>query len=215
MKSSENYSEDKTAVLTNAILCYGQSATTFHVVEDGVIQPGRAINGNDLQGLFEQGARATPRTWIPPNVLSLGEGSVTWFSPGKSRKMFFKGKPELNRKTFPHPHLIFTADGTRLSVYAYRGRGRPTPDTMLYRAPYWNIYDDGNVCLGDGPWPKAGTTESIDQWEKCFFLSKFSHSNTAAIVKGGHDKLWARLIGKKSFPTHKLIPLNINLGSTL
>ena len=51
----------------------------------------------------------------------------------------------MNGKLYPHPPLLFKACGSHLWVRALAKDERPTAETKLCMAPYWNCYDNGRV----------------------------------------------------------------------
>jgi PRTRC genetic system protein B len=113
----------------------------------------------------------------------------------------------LSGKRFPHPGLIFRAQPGNLDVRAVACHDRPEPDTPLYRAPYWNVNDQGDVCLGSARVPHEATIESLKRWEEGFFESEFTHPNAARKLTehpGGFIGLWMSLIGKRRFPVEYL-----------
>lgn len=110
-------------------------------------------------------------------------------------------------KRFPQPPLLFRVQHRSLDIRALRKNERPTLDTKPYRAPYWNVNDGGNVCLGSTRVPRETNLSTLARWEKSFFESEFTHANSAhklAEHPGGFIGLWKSLIGKPSFPTEYL-----------
>jgi PRTRC genetic system protein B len=114
---------------------------------------------------------------------------------------------QLSGKKFPQPALIFRAQAGHLDIRAIAQDERPTPATRLYRAPYWNVNDHGDVCLGSTRVPREATVDSLPRWEHAFFESEFTHSNASSKLTehpGGFVGLWKSLIGKKKFPAEHL-----------
>jgi PRTRC genetic system protein B len=135
-----------------------------------------------------------------------------WWTPAQMRPMFF-GSPDgkmatLNGLSFPQPPLVFLSDEHTLSVRAVKKSQRPTANTKLYVAPYWNVYEDGSICLGSTPIPTSPSISTMPQWERAFFESEFTHPNGAQRItahKGGFAGLWDALAGKDQFPTRYLV----------
>jgi PRTRC genetic system protein B len=94
----------------------------------------------------------------------------------------------------------------------------PTGRRRFYRAPYWNVSDNGLVCLGDTRTPDGGGVSSLQQWETSFFESAFTHQNSHARLTThpkGFVGLWRELAGKTSFPERYLASADQTLGQYL
>jgi PRTRC genetic system protein B len=151
-------------------------------------------------------------------VLARTHEMFAWWTPAQARPMFF-GSPDgkmaaLNGRSFPQPALVFVVVGHTLSVRALKTSQRPSANTKLYVAPYWNVYEGGNICLGSAPIPTTPFISAIPQWERCFFESEFTHPNGAQRItthKDGFAGLWEALAGKDHFPSHCLVDANQTL----
>ena len=151
---------NRTFVLRNAVLVYGDGATAFAtlhaVVSKGSGQPpylgpGQALTSAFLRTLAaELGARITPEI-LPANVPARTPGMITWWTQARREVMFFGGVDqrarELNGATYPHPALVFKVAERELFVRALEKDERPTEATPLKNAPYWNVDSAGGVCL--------------------------------------------------------------------
>ena len=95
-----------------------------------------------------------------------------------------------------------------LFVRALETDERPTGETPLKTAPYWNCDAAGRVCLGSMRVPDETTVESIAGWQMGFFRSQFTHANGAVRLTshtGGFLGLWKILKGSQDpFPTEFL-----------
>jgi PRTRC genetic system protein B len=97
-----------------------------------------------------------------------------------------------------------------LKIRALCDNKRPDAKTTLAVAPFWNLSDDGRVCLGTMRCAESASTGAIEAWESGFYESAFTHANVGRLTRheGGHDALWAELAGKRRpFPTNALIRL--------
>jgi PRTRC genetic system protein B len=102
-----------------------------------------------------------------------------------------------------------------LDVRALAGNERPTPATSLYLAPYWNVSNNGSVCLGTTKVPRDVSVKSLTRWEEAFFESEFTHANASTSLTthpAGFIGLWKSLIGKKKFPVDYLCDVKQTLG---
>ncbi len=122
-----------------------------------------------------------PEGILPNNVLYLnqqGNGQVIWFTKPQKCKLFFIENLSIPKGEAYLPSLVFKATKSELFIYALKGKNRPTPQTKLYYAPFFNIYRNGNICMGtvDVQAEKADSLEEfIALWEEYFFNSYFSH----------------------------------------
>jgi len=121
--------------------------------------------------------------------------------------MFFRGadsKAEsLNGKIYPHPALVFLISGKDLYVRALAEDTRPSANTRLKNAPYWNTDARGLVCQGDMRVPDEVAVSTIRGWEDAYFQSAFTHPNGAVRLTThpkGFQALWTELMEKSEFP---------------
>lgn len=240
MKFSIEAGNSSTANIVQAILIYGgkdryrQQQSVFATLHN-VANVGTKTKPN-VQLL--PGSPATPASIIdamgslatkyalstellPENVLTFSPSHLIWWVPATKRRVFFNTK-ELGNRTaeVPHPPLLFTIVGGAWSVYALTENKRPSKESIVCHAPYFNVYDGGNICAGTADIPKILTPDSIQQWEKAFFDSEFTHIN-GSIKKASHPRgeyaLWKELLDgeHEAFPTQYLIPTKSDLGSLL
>jgi PRTRC genetic system protein B len=84
-------------------------------------------------------------------------------------------------------------------------------ETPLCHAPYFNVYPDGKVCMGNVRIviPKdCGLEQFMELWQSYFFNSYFSHLfGGHQPVKGNIIQLWQHLtLTGEKFPNKVLIP---------
>lgn len=106
------------------------------------------------------------------------------------------------------PNLLFVAQGTILSVYAYKEEEIDL-QTELYKAPFHNIYADGKVCMGNTRIEGVSGVEyadAIKTWQNLFFNSEFSHLlSPLSPTVSNINLLWKRLIETgEGFPQEEL-----------
>jgi PRTRC genetic system protein B len=151
---------------------------------------------------------------LSENILAKSDRMMAWWTPRRQRQMYFEnpeGKMQkLNGKQFPQPPLVWKVIHGGLFIRALAENKRPSAETRLAVAPFWNLSDDGSVCLGSMRCPGSTSVESIKGWEKGFYESAFTHVNVGRLTRheGGHDTLWGELAGKRrTFPAESLIQL--------
>jgi len=219
---------NRTFVLRNAVLVYGDGATAFAtlhaVVSKGSGQPpylgpGQALTSAFLRTLAaELGARITAEI-LPANVLARTPDMITWWTQARREVMFFGGTDEksreLNGAIYPHPALVFKVTDRELFVRALEEDERPTEVAPLKIAPYWNVDSAGRVCLGSTRVPDEVSASSIPGWTSGFFRSQFTHPNGAVRLTThphGFIGLWKSLKNsKRAFPVEFLADANETL----
>jgi PRTRC genetic system protein B len=208
--------------LHDALLIYKggqQSFVTHHSIirQDGAVPtlgPAQPLTVTFLDSLLRSLRRNTDTEVLPENVLARGDQSLTWWTPRGARQMFYRSADgkcvELNGRIFPVPPLVWQVSRGSLAVRALLENKRPGAKTKLAFAPFWNISNNGTVCLGSMRHPDAASIAAMADWEQGFYESAFTHSNVARITRhpGGFEKMWAELAGKrKSFPSEHLIQM--------
>ncbi len=145
---------------------------------------------------------------------------VLWHTKATQKHLYFTDKLELPNGIANVPPMLWVASRTSLYVFALQSNRRPTLKTKLYDAPFFNVYKEGNVCLGTVD-VQIGRTASLEEftrsWEGYFFNSYFSH------LMGGHNpikgncvSLWKNLVGSgKPFPMEVLKQSTVNLKNLL
>lgn len=208
-------------------------ATVHHVetVDDRpTIMPGRLLSEADLtnltQGLCNSGTTAQTR-WLDTTVLAKGPDRLVWWTPPGQRPMFFEASRH-NDRTFtaqgvcPVPGLVWLAKfDAALYVYAVDDALRPTPDTLLCQAPFFNIWGNGQVCMGNVAMPQAQHREDPVAYEDVLFGSRFTHPNFTQpdrLVKGIEpSRFWSRMVARptRNFPTERLVRVPLKVGELL
>ena len=84
----------------------------------------------------------------------------------------------LSSRWFPQPALVWEVREGQLRIRALRESIRLDAKTSLFRAPYWNVGDDGRVCLGSTRVPKKTSIDLLTQWRQPF-LKASSATQTA------------------------------------
>jgi PRTRC genetic system protein B len=216
--------------LRDALLIYRENQRAFitwHAVtaqEQGppVLGPARPLTKAFVEDLAESlsgGARAEV---LPEKVLAKTDRLIVWWTPRRVRRMFFENAEgraqQLNGKVFPQPALVWRVAHGDLKIRALCDNRRPSAETSLAVAPFWNLSEDGRVCLGSMRDPESASVASIEAWERGFYESAFTHANVGRLTRheGGHDALWAELGGgTRPFPAEALIRLPQTLAQFL
>lgn len=175
-------------------------------------------SANELNNSFLK-----PEGLLPKNVLYINPdslGHVIWYSTPRVENLFFIDDLDIPCGKAAIPGLIWKATKTHLSLFAYQGATKPTINTPLCYAPFFNIYESGAVCMGtvNIQIPTGCQLEEFMQlWEKYFFGSYFSHLiNDTSPVKDNIIQLWQSLLKTgKAFPNSVLLKTNKTLKNIL
>jgi PRTRC genetic system protein B len=223
--------------LTAAVLVY-TNPTTRHafaskheVARDGgrpVIRPGTPLGEDDYKTLVGALApREQPRMhWRDPRLLAQGLGRMLWWTPPQHRALFFRRSPPHQdsfdgRGRCACPGLVFLTHEGSLLVFAVKGRAAPTPASALFQAPFFNVWSQGQVCVGNAVAPQAEQREDLDAWERMFFGSHFTHPNFTQpdrlTVGVAPADFWQGQLRQPTpeFPEEVLFPLELRLGDLL
>lgn len=153
---------------------------------------------------------------IPEHVIyglnKTGLTSVVWYRPATTRSLNFCASMEIKKAIDVHiPAMLYVVVNKKLYIYALMTNARPTRTTKLYNAPFFNIYGDGNVCLGTAPVGrmKARTFEKeAERFERGFYLAEQSGGQDKQ-CKSPLKKLWTGLIKSgAAFPSKKELVLH-------
>lgn len=222
--------------LSQAVLIYrgaSESAlATVHEVEevDGnpVILAGQAMTPRAVNQLSRSLSKSiTHGGFLPETVLYMDGDLLLWWLPPAKRHIVFRAA-ELKEQwgaaergeVVPHPGLIFAASSNVWKVWAVKGRNRPTLHTPLFHAPYFNVWDGGDICRGNVKVPDGTTSEKIDAWNTAFLGSVFTHPNGKGKLvryRGGAYPFWRDMLDGRftSFPERVLIDGKTTLGTLL
>jgi PRTRC genetic system protein B len=183
------------------------------------IAAGSPLTREALLAMFESLAKkhSLNTDIIPENVLSISADHMVWWMPAGERNVFFNNK-ELGKRAekVPHPALMFAVVKGSWYVFALAKNERPTAETALQFAPYFNVYDSSAICIGSARVPRGISASATSQWENAFFDSEFTHINGQA-KKATHPRgeyaLWKELLDGvyKTFPVEFLAPTKFTL----
>lgn len=176
-----------------------------------VIESNKLAKTLDTIDDFEQGYLSC-KALLPRNVLHLNtmrNGFAIWYTPAMPVNLYFKNDLGIDDGIAYLPPLVWKGSKEGLYVYAIAKNQLPTLDTPLCYAPFFNIYEDGKVCMGNVNVSFdniASLEEFMAQWQALFFNSKFSHLlRDVSPVSQNIVQLWQNLIGKEQpFPVKSL-----------
>lgn len=134
---------------------------------------------------------------------------VVWFTKAMLRELYFTESLGIPKGMANVPPMLWKANRNSLMVFALASNRRPTEKTKLYNAPFFNVYEDGDVCMGtvDVRIKKTASLEDFtNAWEGFFFNSYFSHlMKDYNPIQGNCVSLWKNLIATgEAFPMEVL-----------
>lgn len=145
---------------------------------------------------------------IPEHLLygksSIGQSIVIWYRPAMMRSLNFSSHLQIKgNHTVSVPATLYVAVNTNLYVFALMTDERPKTSTKLYKAPFFNIYTEGTVCLGTAPVGKRTNSfeKEAERFERGFYMAEQNGGQSENNCKTPLPKLWNRIISEKiSFP---------------
>ena len=165
-----------------------------------------------------------PKGILPTHILQINpnaeNGSAIWYTKSMKRQLYFTENLEIPNGMAEVPAMLWFANKRSLKIFALANSRRPTEKTELFYAPFFNVYEDGNVCMGtvDVNFQNSTSLEEFtEKWENYFFNSYFSHlMNEHNPIKGNCVSLWKSLINtEKQFPKEALKQANRTLKNLL
>ena len=164
-----------------------------------------------------------PKGILPTHILHINpseNGSALWYTKSKKRQFYFTENLEIPNGRAKVPAMLWLANQRSLKVFALPNNRRPTEKTELFYAPFFNVYENGNVCMGtvDVNIQNSNSLEEFTKkWEEYFFNSYFSHlMNEHNPINGNCVNLWKSLINtEKQFPKETLRTANRTLKNLL
>ena len=164
-----------------------------------------------------------PKGILPTNILHINpseKGTVLWYTKSQQRQLYFVDGLGIPNGKAQVPPMLWFANKNSLAVFALSSDRRPIEKTPLHYAPFFNVYENGNVCMGTvniDIQNSASVEEFIQAWESYFFNSYFSHLlGNYNPIKGNCVTIWKDLIGTDNpFPKEVLKPNNRTLKNQL
>jgi PRTRC genetic system protein B len=163
-----------------------------------------------------------PKGLLTPEIVFLktgNDGFAIWRTPGQRVKLLFTESLGIPCGEANVPALLWKAGKNSLSIFAVQDE-RVKSNTILYHAPFFNVYADGRVCMGDVAVKISNDCQLeafMALWQDYFFNSYFSHLFGQHVpVTGNIVQLWQNLINRReAFPIECLIPNHISLTKLL
>jgi PRTRC genetic system protein B len=160
-----------------------------------------------------------PDGLLPANVLYVDngrDGFAIWVTDSQQIPLLFSKDLKIPCGKAAVPPLLWKATRDNLYVYALKDADGIDLDTVLYQAPFFNIHDDGRICMGtvDTRIPADCSLNTfMGKWQQYFFNSYFSHLiQNHSPVKSNIIQLWQSLVNtRRKFPLKELLPTRLTI----
>lgn len=164
-----------------------------NIKKDGSMGAAKPVSKQFIQELlsgFSIEYRNTPHGQVPENLLYCdtrhGHERYVWYNPPCRRNRFFNGKLGLKDGIYHVPGTLYVVKDGRLSVFCFEGK-KPAPKKPLLGVPYFHVYSDGSVCMGNAQpkFPEGSITyqDILTAWEDAFWNSIDVHTNGSPSTK--------------------------------
>jgi len=162
----------------------------------------------ELKNNFLQCKGVLPTKLIYVNTQN--NGYAVWHTPPQEVSLFFTDSLGIPSGKAKIPAMLWKATKESVQVFAIKGKAKPTAKTPLYYAPFFNLSQDGRVCMGTVNINIDRQTcleDFMTQWESYFFNSYFTHTlGNHRHCKGNLIQLWQEQAGTgRDFPQEELI----------
>src|SRR5699024_9429815 len=122
-----------------------------------------------------------PKGILPTNILHINpseKGSVLWYAKAQQRQLYFVDSLGIPNGKAQVPPMLWYANKNSLFVFGLTSGRRPTQNTPLHYDAFFNVYENGNACMGtvNIEIQTAASVEAFTTaWEDYFFNRYFSH----------------------------------------
>lgn len=145
-----------------------------------------------------------PKGIISPSILftdSSENGKVIWFTQEQERDLFFVKNLNIPNGKANVPPLLWIANKQNLKIFALETDQRPAENAQLFHAPFFNVYENGNVCMGtdseragkNNDWPDTDNTSlsiilsHTQKWRSLTFEDKANFQKELKLSWGSTD----------------------------
>jgi len=186
---------------------YLESRRIEHTDKGYQMTEGTPLSKNTLAQIMDsvkvdESDKITCSSIFPKNLLYYQiknlEPHIVWFVPSGAKSLIFSKSLNIKNGEAHLPTLVFSLKGKELSVFAVK-TNNPNGDTLLYKAPFHNVYSGGNICMGSAKAKKSNDVIKImKNYEKAFFGSKFTHLHSqGSPIDGNLNTYFNKLIKSK------------------
>jgi len=189
-----------------ALIAYKSGTDTYfesHSIVEGKMGPGKPASVESLgkiKLLFESvdaKVYQTIKGAIPRNLLYINSDKtnpvLVFHTTSQKVKLNFSKSLKVASQEYYVPKLLWVFKGGEISIYALR---TATLTSKVYQAPFFNIYQNGNVCMGNVSMEKefSDISEAMEKIQGYFYNSQFTtHGDYDHRIKGSLVHFWREL----------------------
>lgn len=195
-KQSFNFPVGKILPATHVMVFYSNDVSMYaelaHVRKDGTTGPLKPMLSEEC---MELGNMLVTRNSsfiigrIPDNLhyaaFENNTPCVVWSTDIEIQQLFFAKNLNIPNGYIQVPKLLWCYYRKMLYLYSYTDKALHD-DTVLYHAPFHNVYSNGSVCLGSGTKfieeNVSHVRSLIEQVEEAFYKSVFTHLHHTTTV---------------------------------
>lgn len=178
---------------------------SWHEVVNGVILEGKPLSETTLKRALEslnKNSKGLDKKILPGNVLYHSPEEMIFFTPAMVKPHLYKGGGQLR----PNPPLLWQVKSKQLRLFALGSDQRPSEDSKIYHAPYFNTTPQG-VCTGDVKLPQEVSPHNQEAYIEGFFHSVFTHPSGHKNYNypGSFSEMWEEASRLGYFPVEYLL----------
>lgn len=200
-----------------AIVLYGDQheiqQVSLHSIHNGQLSEGRPLTYQALYRALNQLAQERKRAayLTPANVLYYNPSSYTliFYTPAMHKTHLYQLNHSNVRRgdVYPNPPLLWILRQRQMKLFALDSDERPTLQSQVYQAPYFNTQANG-VCVGDMPLNPKPHPSIWESYVEAFFGSAFTHPTGTKNYNypGSYTEMWQQAKELGHFPSTFLLP---------
>ena len=178
--------------------------------EDGTIV--KNLREADVSAAFSHASKDSG--WLPAGILRVGNTvRGPWFVSYAARQTVKIILAERGGFTVPLPATVLFGYRGAYHLLALAGETF-SPESVVYKAPFPNLHEDGAICWGNNPVPKVNPAKAPAVW-KLFFEAPFTDHLSNGKCKSFPDDvrtLLEKTAGAAEFPVEELVSMAMSIG---
>ncbi len=160
-----------------------RNVVTLHQIERGELKMGSYIDAHSVQEMVADCTSPTDDVegfqLLPDNVLLDNGTLLAWYTKAKRNVLHMRYQRTNSHQMVNYPALLYIAnkESRSVQVFALSQSVRPTLNTTLFHAPFFNLNGAGGLCLGSATLPPTLFVQTIADIESAFVDANGTHTN--------------------------------------